>query len=72
MSHCKLHAVRNGAHGTSVRIYRDSEWNEWQVRIPGAPDATYHTDDRRDALSTAEVMLRDLELRTSPQLVERV
>lgn len=43
-----------------VKVYRDSDWQEFQCEIPGNPDATYFTDDRKDALSTAAKM-RDAE-----------
>ena len=43
-----------------VKVYRDSDWREFQCEIPGKPDATYYTDDRTDALSTAQKM-RDEE-----------
>jgi hypothetical protein len=42
-----------------ARVYRDSEWDEYQVRlmVDGQASSTYHTDDRDDAFATAEAML---------------
>lgn len=46
---------------TEVRVYRDYEWDEYSVRIFKAGIeqvlASYHTDDRADAISTAEIMI---------------
>ena len=45
-----------------VKVYKDSEWNEYVCRlfINGTEnkDASYHTDDKLDALDTAIAMLR--------------
>jgi hypothetical protein len=45
-----------------VKIYRDSEWNEFVCRlfVNGAEltDASYHTDDKQDAIDTAQAMWR--------------
>lgn len=42
-----------------VKVYRDSEWNEWVVihfaageRVGGS-DGGYHTSDKADAINTA-------------------
>ena len=43
-----------------VSIRFDTEWDEYQVRIKGQPKATYHTDDREDALRTAQHMRNTL------------
>jgi len=44
-----------------VKIYRDSEWNEFVCRlfVNGAElkDSSYHTDDKQDAIDTAQSML---------------
>jgi len=44
-----------------VKIYRDYEWNEFVCRlfVNGAElkDSSYHTDDKQDAIDTAEAML---------------
>lgn len=39
-----------------VSVYYDSEYQEYQVRYRGKPEATYFTDDRADALATAQQM----------------
>lgn len=43
--------------GKTVHVYRDAEWNEFVVRIPGAPDADYFTPDKDDAISTAQTIV---------------
>lgn len=53
--------------GTVIRVKRDAEWDEYQVQVSGSPDATYHTDDKDDALGTAKVMLADLDKRAAAQ-----
>lgn len=40
----------------TVTVRYDDEWNEFQAHLKGAPKATYHTDDYRDAIGTARVM----------------
>ena len=57
----KLLRTINGADGIRVTVWRDSEWDEYQVRIKGAPDATYFTPDKDDALATATRMVKDAE-----------
>lgn len=42
--------------GTPVSVWFDEEWEEYQVKVKGQPKATYHTSDKTDALSTAQVM----------------
>ncbi len=39
-----------------TEVYRDSEWNEYQVRVVGLPHpaTTYFTDDKQDAILTAK------------------
>ena len=44
-----------------VSVRYDREYEEYQVRIAGKPDATYHTSDREDALSTAQQMRNNLQ-----------
>lgn len=46
--------------GSAVSVRYDREWEEYQVRVQGQPKATYHTDDRDDALRTAQVMRNTL------------
>ena len=38
----------------AVKVYRDSEWDEYQCKAPDG--STYHTDCKADALATAEAM----------------
>ena len=61
MSKRIIKAFRN-EQGQTVVVRYDTEWQEYTCEIKGSPDATYFTDDKADALSTAEVMLKDLEL----------
>jgi len=54
----------------TAKVYRDSEWQEWRVRlyIRGelhAP-ADYFTDDKADAIATAAVMVRPETCATTP------
>lgn len=46
-----------------VRVYWDYEWQEFQctLSVDGKrfPDATYHTNDKDDAISTAGAMMLD-------------
>jgi len=36
-----------------ARVYiKKNDWDEYEVRIVGQPDATYYTDDYHDALAT--------------------
>lgn len=56
----KLIQTINGDHNTCVKIYRDAEWDEYQVDVPGHPAARYHTDSEQDALGTAQLMLGEL------------
>lgn len=39
-----------------ISVYFDSELGEYQVRVRGNKDATYFTDDKVDAVRTAQVM----------------
>lgn len=38
-----------------AKIYRDTEWDEFIVRMEG--EETYHAEDKADAVATAHVML---------------
>ena len=80
--HVHLHKTRDAAvkrlidtftgNKTSVRVYYDSEWEEYQCELwykkpmgwQLQNKATYHTDDKGDALSTAKDMLRRADART--------
>ena len=50
-----------------VKVYKDSEWNEYVCRLfaNGAEmySSAYHTDDKQDALDTADRMLGFYRLR---------
>ena len=45
--------------GKAAKVYRDADWNEYRVKFYRngmyQEGADYHTDDRDDALGTAEV-----------------
>ena len=47
----------NHIHARTVKVYRDSDFNEFQCVLMGYPDATYHTEDKADALHTAQHMI---------------
>lgn len=56
MARKKIHDVANSK-DKQAKVYRDSEWNEYRVcfyrhgvKIIGGD---YHTDDKQDALDTA-------------------
>lgn len=42
-----------------LTVARDGR--EWRVRIPGAPEADYFTDDNEDAIATAKHMSREMQ-----------
>lgn len=52
----------NEPNGREVKVYWDSDWQEYRARlfVNGDPHiaADYFTDDKDDAMSTAEVMTR--------------
>lgn len=39
-----------------VKVYRDTEYDEYVVKVKGKPNASYHTDDKQDALTTADII----------------
>ena len=41
-----------------IKVYRDTDWNEYQCVDPDNANATNHTDDRDDAMATAAAMDR--------------
>ncbi|KGK41041.1 hypothetical protein LH51_17570 [Nitrincola sp. A-D6] len=43
-----------------INVYRDSEFNEYSVRIIGKPEADYFTDDKDDAFATANLFKESL------------
>lgn len=42
--------------GTPISIWFDDVWVEYQVKVKGNKNATYHTTDKNDALATAQLM----------------
>lgn len=42
---------------TGFKVYRDTDWNEYQVIHPTNANASYHTDDKQDALNTMAAMI---------------
>ena len=48
----------------TAKVYRDSDWNEYRVKFftdgVHQVDADYHTDDKQDAISTAESIVKQL------------
>ena len=59
MARRKIATVQNEYAKALVQL--DSEWQEYRVRLYVAgvlqPDADYHTDDRTDAVCTANAMI---------------
>lgn len=60
----RLHSTHhNPALGKVAKLYRDSEWNEWKVIFilddSHIAAADYFTDDKVDALATAEKWLKE-------------
>jgi len=39
-----------------IKVYYDSDLQEYSVTVQGRPNATYYTDDKQDALDTAQRM----------------
>jgi len=61
MARRRIKNVRFGR--CSVSIHRDSAWNEYVVTTKAPTKrfrGTYHTDDKRDARSTAAAQIRAL------------
>ena len=49
-------------HDEVVKVYRDSEWDEYRVRVVGASaESAYHTSDKEDAMGTARVLAGQME-----------
>jgi hypothetical protein len=47
-----------------VRVYKDSEWQEYIVRFmpkSASDDGTYHTDAQDDAINTAKATLQRMQ-----------
>jgi hypothetical protein len=45
---------------TSLRLVKDYNYGEFQVRVKGLPEATYFTDCIEDAVNTARSMAREI------------
>lgn len=60
MARRRLKNIRVGR--CAVSIHKDSEWGEFIVTTSGAGrmNGTYHTDDKRDARSTAAHTIKQL------------
>ena len=43
----------------NISVYRDSEFDEYVVKVRENPNATYFTDCKEDAIQTAKVMCND-------------
>jgi len=52
----------DGSFAVVAVVYRDSEWQEYRVKLIARgvhqKDSDYHTDDRDDAMMTAKSMAR--------------
>ena len=48
----------------TAKVYKDAEWSEYRVKFFAngvhQVDADYHTDDKQDAISTAESIVKQL------------
>lgn len=52
-------ALIHSSIGHTAKIFRDTEWNEYRVKFYSPEgqhysQADYHTDDKQDALDTAQ------------------
>ena len=43
----------------NVCVCRDSEWQEYIVKIEGKTEADYHTDSKQDAMAQASFLIGD-------------
>ncbi len=55
MSKKLIAVIGRGPH--EVKVHRDSELGEFTARLNGDPKSDYFTDDRDDAIATADAML---------------
>lgn len=39
-----------------VKVYRDAEYDEYVVKVKGKHNASYYTNDKQDALDTANLI----------------
>lgn len=58
----KVHTFENTNNGLKAAVYRDAEWNEYRVRFYRnglhQVQADYMTDNKQDALATAETFIQ--------------
>ena len=53
----------------TVKVHRDTEWDEYRVTLVAANGdilSTYHSDDKEDAMSTAQSILKQAEPKPAP------
>jgi hypothetical protein len=55
-----IKSLQSATTGQIIRIYRDSACNEYIVRVARQPLCDYFTDDKEDALATAQLMASPL------------
>lgn len=69
MARRKIATVESGP--VKALVQRDSEWQEYRVRLYVANtlqvNADYHTDDKEDAVSTAHAMVRFAQAKLEAQ-----
>lgn len=71
-----LRKVGSWTYGNAMaKVYRDPEYNEYQVKLSvggiAQADATYFTDDRDDAMKTANSMARQANTAGAQAAFER-
>lgn len=58
----KVYEVKDANNGRMVRVYRDSEWNEYRTRcyMNGVlnPDADAFDSDKQSAIETADAIIK--------------
>ena len=42
--------------GSPITVWYSEEYDEYQVKVKGNKNATYFTNDKKDALQTAQLM----------------
>jgi len=56
-----ISTIHKASEALTVKTYKDTDWNEYRVKIfiegQHQQDADYHTDDKDDALSTAAAIV---------------
>lgn len=55
-----INTIHKAAAGLTVKTYKDTQWNEYRIKIfidgHHQQDADYHTDCKDDALDTARAI----------------